>query len=141
MGTEPQARAVKDIHRIAAPGGGRHQNQPRHARALADDRLDGDGRAQAVAEKVDGSLGVTTAKGGDEVGRVARQRRRARPDAGLWRLAEPALVDRVGEDAPRRPVPRRGLEGMAVIVEAVKRGDHRPGSGVTARRLALTPDP
>ncbi len=51
------------------------------------------------------------------------------PQAGMAALAEAALIDGVGDDAPGGPVLGGVVEGVGIIVEAVQRDDHRARFG------------
>ena len=127
----------RQLHRRAAPyrrGAEDHAVGfgSRHALGSGDDpahrpgrREDRDRAAHAFAEQVDRPAGIGAAQHADRGDRVDRQTPLAGPGAAAGRAAEAALVVGIGGDAVRRPGFCRHVEGVAVVVEAVQRQDHR----------------
>ena len=125
----PQRQPGQEVHRRAAPHRRRGQDDAvdigNRCAALAGHRHDRHRTAHAVAEQIERHSRVEAAQDLRRRRGVGGERRPTRPKPSLGRGAKAALVVGVGGDAVLGPGLARPLEGVAVVVEAVQREDHR----------------
>ncbi len=83
--------------------------------------------AHALAEEIERQPGIKPTQQLDRGRGIGGQRRASRPQSAFGRRAKTALVVGIGGDAVTGPDLARPIKGMAVVVDAVKRQDHRLG--------------
>ncbi len=91
---------------------------------LVRQRRQDDCATHALAQCKHGHAGIASTDGFDAIGEIVAQRFGSRPDAGVGRLAEAALIVSIGGDALLRPPCRGHIECIRIIAHAVQRDDH-----------------
>ena len=131
MGAQPEGQALVPGHGRAPPHRRRREDDAVHLGRAGAGHGDHDhGAPHALAKQIEGHPGMAPAHGFGDRLEVVGIGPDARPQSGLPRLPEAALVVGVGGDSLGRQEGPGVGEEIAVIVEPVQGDDDRPGRPV-----------